>query len=209
MRARPTLIPLIAAVVLSLAPALPAQAKSSPSAASGRSGWFANVTVGLDQRVESVARLQVARSERLAAVAQALTTAPPPLPPPPPPVSEPSSFIWPAKGPITSQFGSRWGRAHTGVDIDGATGSAVVAAQSGTVKHAGWKNGYGQTVIIDHGRGISTLYAHLSSVSVRVGQAVPQGQYLGPVGATGNVTAAHLHYEVHVGGAPRNPASWL
>jgi murein DD-endopeptidase MepM/ murein hydrolase activator NlpD len=74
---------------------------------------------------------------------------------------------------------------------------------------AGWKNGYGNTVIIDHGHGISTLYGHQSKLVVRTGQHVDQGQQIGNVGATGHVTAAHLHYEVLLGGVPRNPMPWL
>lgn len=74
---------------------------------------------------------------------------------------------------------------------------------------AGWKNGYGQTVIIDHGNGVATLYAHQARLTVHEGQVVERGQMLGTVGSTGQVTAAHLHYEVHVDGVPRNPSAWL
>jgi murein DD-endopeptidase MepM/ murein hydrolase activator NlpD len=98
---------------------------------------------------------------------------------------------------------------HTGIDFGAAAGSPIVAAQAGTVTLAGWKTGYGNCVIIDHGHGISTLYAHQSRLAVRVGQQVEQGQQVGNVGATGHVTAAHLHYEVLVGGVPRNPMPWL
>ena len=126
-----------------------------------------------------------------------------------PSVDDPGTFVFPANGPITSAFGRRWGRAHTGVDIDGATGSPIIAAQTGTVTLAGWKNGYGNTVMIDHGNGVTTLYAHQARISVRNGQRVDRGQVLGTVGSTGNVTAAHLHYEVIVDGVHRNPAPWL
>jgi murein DD-endopeptidase MepM/ murein hydrolase activator NlpD len=192
-----------AAVLLTLAPAVPADARPS----TGSSGWFSATTVGLTQQVELIARLRTAQHAKLAAVAQVLTTPPPA--PAAPPVEEPTSFIWPADGPITSPFGRRWGRAHTGVDIDAPAGSAVIAAQSGTVTLAGWKTGYGNTVIIDHGHGISTLYAHQSKLFVHTGEQVTQGEHLGNVGSTGNVTAPHLHYEVHVGGVPRNPMPWL
>jgi murein DD-endopeptidase MepM/ murein hydrolase activator NlpD len=206
LRTRLTLILTIAAVLVTAVLAGPADAASSPSAASGRHGWFSSVTVGIEQRVELVARLQAARGQRFAQVADALTTPPPP---PPPPVTDPGSYIIPANGPITSPFGRRWGRAHTGADIDAPTGSAVVAAQAGRVVQAGSNKAYGLSVTIDHGQGIRTLYAHLSRVAVGVGQELGQGTYLGAVGATGRVTGAHLHYEVIVNGVPRNPAPYL
>jgi murein DD-endopeptidase MepM/ murein hydrolase activator NlpD len=200
---RPTLILTTAAVLLTLAPAVPADARP----AAGGTGWFSAATVGMVQQAELVARLRATQHAKLAAVAEVLTTPPPA--PDDPPAEEPTSFIWPAKGPITSPFGRRWGRAHTGVDIDAGAGSPVIAAQSGTITLAGWKTGYGNTVIIDHGQGISTLYAHQSKLFVHTGELVTQGERLGNVGSTGNVTAPHLHYEVHIGGVPRNPMPWL
>lgn len=212
MRARLTLI-LTAAVTVLVAlfgfagfGVSGASASASPRAG----GWFTNVTGIVDApAVEPVVKVRALQRADLASVAATLATAPPPLPPPPPPVDDPSTFLYPADGPITSSFGRRWGRAHTGVDIDAPTGSSIVAAQAGTVVLAGWKNGYGNTVIIDHGNGVQTLYAHQSRLGVRTGQTVERGQFLGTVGATGNVTAAHLHYEVLVGGVPRNPGAWL
>jgi murein DD-endopeptidase MepM/ murein hydrolase activator NlpD len=202
MRARRTLITTIAAVLVSLAPALPAHA--APSGGGG--SWFAATSLGPSQ-VELVARFRASQRDRLAAVAKVLTTPPPA--PVEPNVEDPTSFVWPAHAAITSGFGRRWGRRHTGVDIDAAYGSSIVAAQAGTVTLAGWKNGYGNTVIIDHGHGISTLYGHQSRLAVRTGQHVDQGQLIGKVGATGHVTAPHLHYEVLIGGVPRNPVPWL
>jgi murein DD-endopeptidase MepM/ murein hydrolase activator NlpD len=194
----------MAAVLLGIAlTAAPAGAQEARSTATpAHPSW---VAVAAD-RVSAVV-LEVLDEALDVALTADLVAAP--EPPPPPPVTDPASWIWPADGPITSHFGQRWGRPHQGADIDGATGSAVIAPQAGTVTLAGWKNGYGQTVIIDHGHGITTLHAHLQHVAVAVGQVVPQGHYLGPVGATGNVTAAHLHYEVHVDGVPRNPVPWL
>jgi murein DD-endopeptidase MepM/ murein hydrolase activator NlpD len=203
LRARLTLILTIAAVLAAGVPGVASAAGPSPHR--GGTGWLSAATVNVEQRVELVARLRHARRARLAAVARALTTPPPE----PPPSSVPGSYAWPGDGPITSYFGTRWGRPHTGVDIDAPTGSPVVGAQAGTVTLAGWKNGYGQTVIIDHGHGVQTLYAHLARLTVTNGQQVAKGQQVGTVGATGNVTAAHLHYEVHVGGVPRNPVAWL
>ena len=203
MRARLTLIPTIAAVLLVVAPVAPAGAH--PAGSSG-TGWFATASVGAGQ-VELVARLRATQRAKLAAVARVLTT-----PPPAPvakPVTDPTSFVRPSPAPITSPFGRRWGRPHTGVDFDADYGDPIVAAQAGTVTLAGWKNGYGNTVIIDHGDGISTLYGHQSRLAVRTGQHVEQGQQVGNVGATGHVTGAHLHFEVLVGGVPRNPMPWL
>lgn len=205
MRARLSLILLIASVLMA---GLPGATASAAPRRQGP-GWFSASTVGVEQRVEVVARLRTAQRARLAALAKALTTAPPPEPPSPPPATAPQPFIWPARGPITSPFGQRWGRSHTGVDIDAPTESQVVAAQAGVVTQAGWNKAYGISVTIDHGGGITTLYAHQSRVVVRAGQRVAQGQYLGNVGATGNVTGAHLHYEVLVGGVQRNPMAWL
>lgn len=212
MPARHTTTPSIAAallaavlLVLALGPGL-RPAAAAPAGAH-RGGWFAAATGAVEQQVQLVARLRAEQRAKLAALAVAITTPPPP--PPPPSVDDPSTFLFPARGPITSSFGPRWGRQHTGVDIDGPTGSPIIAAQAGTVTLAGWKNGYGITVIIDHGNGVSTLYAHQARLAVHTGQTVQRGQMLGTVGATGNVTAAHLHYEVHVNGVPRNPRPWL
>lgn len=199
MRARvPTLIT-AAAVVLGVAgPAATAGAQEARSTAAPKpSSW---VLVAADLFSEVV----------LGALDEATVAAePPPPPPPPPPVTDPTSWVWPGDGPITSPYGPRWGRQHAGVDIDAPTGSPVIAPQAGTVTLAGWNNAYGNSVIIDHGHGITTLNAHLSAVHVAVGQVVAQGHHLGAVGATGAVTGSHLHYEVHVGGAAQNPMPWL
>jgi murein DD-endopeptidase MepM/ murein hydrolase activator NlpD len=137
----------------------------------------------------------------------------PQAPPPPPPLSnidDPATWIWPADGPVTSPFGRRWGRPHEGVDIDAPYGGAVVAPQRGTVVQAGWgMSGYGRVVHIDHGNGVVSTFNHLSAITVSVGQVVAQGQQIGAVGASGSVTAAHLHYEIRVGGVARNPMPWL
>lgn len=124
-------------------------------------------------------------------------------------------FIWPVSGPITSGYGMRYHpilqeyRMHTGIDIGVGYGTKVAAADSGTVIYTGWLGGYGQVVVIDHGGGISTLYAHLSSIAVSTGSAVQQGQTVGRVGSTGWSTGPHLHFEVRVNGNPQNPLSYL
>ncbi len=118
-------------------------------------------------------------------------------------------FIWPLNGAITSYFGPRWGRMHTGVDIDGVSGQPVVASKAGRVIMASYYSGYGNTVIIDHGGGIQTLYAHMSGFGVSNGQSVSQGQIVGNVGCTGSCTGDHLHFEVRVNGSPVDPLDYL
>lgn len=124
-------------------------------------------------------------------------------------------FIWPVNGPITSPFGWRnhpiYGRQilHSGMDIGVPTGTPVHAADGGTVILSGWVSGYGYTVVIDHGNGFSTLYAHNSEVIVSSGQSVSQGQAIAYAGSTGNSTGPHVHFEVRVNGEPQNPLNYL
>jgi len=116
-------------------------------------------------------------------------------------------FAWPLNGRITSPFGRRWGRMHEGIDIAAAHGTEVKAARAGVVTFAGWYGGgYGNTVVLDHGDGISSVYAHLSRVSVNRDSSVFQGQVLGNVGSTGFAFGPHLHFEIRVNGVPQNPA---
>jgi murein DD-endopeptidase MepM/ murein hydrolase activator NlpD len=127
------------------------------------------------------------------------------------PTGEPSAagFIWPLNGAITSYYGPRWGRMHTGIDIDGSTGDPIVASKAGRVILASYYYGYGNAVIIDHGHGYSTLYGHMTSFGVSNGQVVAQGQIVGTVGCTGSCTGPHLHFEVRVNGSPRDPLIYL
>ena len=119
-----------------------------------------------------------------------------------------SGFIWPVSGPVVSPFGWRWGRMHEGVDIAAGYGSPIAAAASGTVIYAGWMGGYGNLIIIDHGGGIATAYAHQSSFTVG-GGPVSQGQTIGYVGCTGHCFGPHLHFEVRVNGSAVDPLGYL
>lgn len=118
-------------------------------------------------------------------------------------------LTWPVSGTLTSTFGPRWGSMHEGIDIAAPGGTPIVASASGTVILAGWLGGYGNLVVIDHGGGLSTAYAHQSSIAVGVGQAVSQGQVVGYVGSTGHSTGNHLHFEVRVNGAAVDPLGYL
>lgn len=120
----------------------------------------------------------------------------------------------PVPGPVVSGFGMRFHpilhyyRMHTGVDMHASYGTPVRAADKGMVVFAGWRGGYGKCVIIDHGSGVATLYAHLSDISVGEGQIVSRGQVIGAVGSTGLSTGPHLHFEVRRYGTPVDPMSF-
>lgn len=124
------------------------------------------------------------------------------------PVSS-SGFAWPLSGPISSGYGQRGGRLHAGVDVAVPTGTAIAAAKAGTVAFAGWANGYGNAVYLDHGAGQVTRYAHASKLLVRTGQRVEQGERIALSGSTGNSTGPHLHFEVRVNGSPVDPLTRL
>lgn len=127
----------------------------------------------------------------------------------PVPAPSASGFAWPVSGPVTSGFGPRWGRMHEGIDIAVPSGTPVGASAAGTVIHAGWLGGYGNLVVVDHGNGISTAYAHNTSYAVAVGQQVAQGQVLAYSGSTGNSSGPHVHFEVRVNGAAVDPLGYL
>lgn len=118
-------------------------------------------------------------------------------------------LAYPASGGIRSPFGTRWGRPHLGIDIGAGNGSPVVSAEAGTVTAVGYQGGYGLRIDVDHGGGVVTRYAHLSSTAVKVGQSVERGQFIGRVGATGNATGPHLHFEVVVNGVHKDPALFI
>lgn len=121
-----------------------------------------------------------------------------------------SGFIWPLNGAVTSGYGWRWGRMHNGIDIDGTSGDPIRASKAGSVFYAGYDdNGYGNHVVISHGGGFSTVYAHATTVMVRGGQSVSQGQLIATVGCTGSCTGDHLHFEIRVNGSPQDPMRYL
>lgn len=118
-------------------------------------------------------------------------------------------FVWPVVGQITSPYGRRGREFHSGIDIAQSRGTPVRASNSGTVTFAGWRGGYGNLVIINHGGGIETYYAHNSAINVSVGQQVEKGQQIAKVGSTGKSTGNHLHFEIRINGSPVNPLNYL
>jgi murein DD-endopeptidase MepM/ murein hydrolase activator NlpD len=120
-----------------------------------------------------------------------------------------SGFIWPVSGPVTSNFGWRWGRMHEGIDIAAPSGAPVVAAAAGQGIYAAWMSGYGNLVVVDHGGGLATAYAHLSAYGTGTGASVAQGQTIGYIGCTGHCFGSHLHFEVRVNGSPVDPLGYL
>lgn len=121
----------------------------------------------------------------------------------------PGGLVWPAEGPVTSGFGMRWGAMHQGIDIGARMGAPIFAAMAGTVSFAGWQGGYGNIVIINHPGGLSTYYAHQSSMAVGAGASVGQGEVIGFIGSTGDSTGPHLHFEVRENGVAKDPMQWL
>ena len=115
----------------------------------------------------------------------------------------------PVSGPLTSPFGSRWGRMHEGIDIGGASGTPIRAAASGVVVSAGWNAGYGRIVVIRHPGGLSTAYAHMSAITDARGRPIAQGDVVGRRGSTGHSTGPHLHFETRLHGRAVNPAPFL
>ncbi len=124
-------------------------------------------------------------------------------------------LLWPTNGRISSGFGPRTSkgtgttRMHNGIDIYAPLGTPVIAADSGQVLKAEYNGGYGLAILVYHGGGIATYYAHLSGINASVGQYVQKGQVIGYVGNTGFTTGYHLHFEVRIDGNPNNPMSFL
>jgi hypothetical protein len=120
------------------------------------------------------------------------------------------AFIWPANNHFLSGFDWNPAANHSGIDIDGNTGDPAYASDNGVVVYAGWNNwGYGNVVVINHGNGWQTLYAHLSAYNVGCGQSVWQGAVIGAIGSTGNSTGSHLHFEMMYNGTKVNPHEYV
>jgi hypothetical protein len=123
--------------------------------------------------------------------------------------------IWPARGWLTSRFGPRvspfTGRRqmHAGLDIASREGTPIIAPAQGRVSYVGRKGPMGNTVILDHGFGVKTIYGHTSAIHVKPGQSVERGQKIASIGSTGRSTGPHLHYVVEVKGKPRNPLDYI
>ena len=118
--------------------------------------------------------------------------------------------IWPTWGTITSVFNARrGGYRHKGLDIGNNTGTPINTTAAGVVIYAGWHGNYGRKIVIYHGFGYSTVYAHLYKMYVEVGDEVEKGEVIGTMGSTGKSTGTHLHYEVLVDGIPNNPQNFL
>ena len=123
--------------------------------------------------------------------------------------------LWPVQGPITGSFGERIdpfsgeGAFHRGVDISAEYGTRIIAPADGTIRYADFMNGYGRTILLDNGNGITTLYGHLSAFAISPGQFVHRGDTLGFVGQSGRSTGPHLHYEVRLYNTPVNPRKYL
>lgn len=125
--------------------------------------------------------------------------------------SEETLLTWPLIGRVSSEFGPRmhpilkYVRIHRGLDISGPSGRPIVAAGDGTVIHSGRLGGYGNTIIIDHGNGLMTLYGHMLTTTIRAGSPVDRGAIIGLVGSTGLSTGPHLHFETRNNGKATNP----
>ena len=120
------------------------------------------------------------------------------------------TYMYPCTNwPITSRFGYRWGRLHAGTDVGVPTGTTVRASRAGQVTVAGWLGGYGNCVMIDHGDGVTTVYGHLSEITVSVGEYVDQGERVALSGNTGRSTGPHLHFEIRINGVCVDPEPYL
>ncbi|KUO51255.1 MAG: hypothetical protein APF76_17385 [Desulfitibacter sp. BRH_c19] len=120
-----------------------------------------------------------------------------------------SNFLWPCTGQITSPYGPRSSGFHHGLDIAASRGTKIKATRSGQVEFAGWLNVYGRTVIVNHGNGNQTLYAHSNQLLVKEGQQVVAGQAIATIGTTGNATGPHVHFEIIMDGNRVDPIRFL
>ncbi|WP_231127260.1 M23 family metallopeptidase [Motilibacter aurantiacus] len=192
-------------VVTAAAPSIASTAGTSGGAGTIASGSAQPFAAALQSAVSAV-------PARATAPTPASATAPPA-----PRSSAPAEDGWarPVDGRVTSKFGMRTHpvtgvyKLHTGTDFAAPMGSPIGAASGGTVKSAGWQSGYGNTVVIDHGNGITTMYAHASELLVKPGQRVEPGDTVAKAGSTGLSTGPHLHFEVREDDKPVDPQPWL
>jgi murein DD-endopeptidase MepM/ murein hydrolase activator NlpD len=115
----------------------------------------------------------------------------------------------PSRGSISSGFGMRWGKMHKGIDIAASLGASINSVLAGIVTFTGWQEGYGNVIIINHGEGLETAYAHCSVISVKRNEAIKLGEKIGEVGSTGHSTGPHLHFEVRENGVAINPQKYI
>jgi murein DD-endopeptidase MepM/ murein hydrolase activator NlpD len=127
----------------------------------------------------------------------------------PPPLIGTGTFIYPIRGTLTSRYGTRWGRLHSGIDLAAPIGTHIKAADGGKVTFAGYNGALGYMVAIDHGGGRVSWYGHCSKLHVKKGDKVYQGQHIANVGNTGRSTGPHVHFEVHINGKTKNPLNYL
>ncbi len=123
--------------------------------------------------------------------------------------------VWPTEGWISSPFGGRNSpfssrrEFHKGLDIKAKAGTSITCPAKGTVSFSGWDGAYGNSIVISHGNGITTRYAHMQKLLVKDGQFVQRGEAIGAMGSSGRSTGPHLHYEVRLGGVPVNPMRYI
>jgi murein DD-endopeptidase MepM/ murein hydrolase activator NlpD len=154
-------------------------------------------------------KLIIPGATRLRAPVQTIAVSPTPTPRPSSPAPTPSidgKMAWPTEGHRITQYFS-W--RHNGLDVANKTGTAIYAAEAGVIEFSGWSTGYGNNIIIDHGGGKKTRYAHMSRMFVVVGQRVARGEHIAAMGSTGWSTGPHLHFEVIINGVRQNPLNYL
>jgi murein DD-endopeptidase MepM/ murein hydrolase activator NlpD len=180
-------------------------------AQSEKEATLASLDVSKEQSLAELESLEAESAALAAQIAAAQAAAAAALPAVGGSTGAPSAagLVWPVGGPVTSGFGLRWGRMHEGIDIAVASGTPVYAAAAGTVIYAGVLGGYGNLVVVDHGGGLATAYAHNSAYASSVGQSVAQGAVIAYSGNTGNSSGPHVHFEVRVNGTAVDPLAYL
>ena len=175
------------------------------AAREAKSTTLASIQADRESVLEEIQALEQQSAELAATIRAAQQAGEPDVVPP----TGNGLLAWPVSGPVTSGFGPRWGRMHEGIDIAVGLGTPVRAAAAGTVIYAGWLGGYGNLVVVDHGGGLSTAYAHNTSFATSVGQSVAAGEVVSHSGSTGNSSGPHVHFEVRVNGSAVDPLGYL